>query len=426
MNAKQLTLKRKQQILIVIACLVYSFAYTGRYSYNANIAPIMAFYNVTRAEAGLTGTFFFFAYGAGQLVHAIFCRFYPRKYIIPGVLGVSAILNIAVFCGVPFGAIKYLWLLNGICQSVLWPTLVLVLSDTMDSVMMKRAVFAMSLTVVIGTVISYGGSAIFNLFDFFRGAFLLGAVLMLAIGIAWLIGYDVLTAENAGLAEAQAQAQAASSEATSAGGRSRKRAANGALIGLFAVCGLFMAVDNFVKDGLNTWTPVILKERFGVGDSLSIVLTVALPFCGVFGAMLALRMNRKIKDFRALSGSLLLLLSVCICGILLSMKLESMALTVAFLGVVSCFAHGINSIMTSIMPFAMRDKVNPGFLAGLMNSAGYVGSTASAYGLGVIADRTDWNTVMYILLFASVGVTLLAWGTVFLGHLRKRRTGQEI
>lgn len=421
MNAKQLTLKRKQQILIVIACLVYSFAYTGRYSYNANIAPIMAFYNVTRAEAGLTGTFFFFAYGAGQLIHAIFCRFYPRKYIIPGVLGVSAILNIAVFCGVPFGAIKYLWLLNGICQSVLWPTLVLVLSDTMDSVMMKRAVFAMSLTVVIGTVISYGGSAIFNLFDLFRGAFLLGAVLMLAIGIAWLIGYDVLTLENAGLAEAHA----ASSEATTAGGGSRKRAANGALIGLFAVCGLFMAVDNFVKDGLNTWTPVILKERFGVGDSLSIVLTVALPFCGVFGAMLALRMNRKIRDFRALSGSLLLLLSVCICGILLSMKLESMVLTVAFLGVVSCFAHGINSIMTSIMPFAMRDKVNPGFLAGLMNSAGYVGSTASAYGLGVIADRTDWNTVMYILLFASVGVTLLAWGTVLLGHLRKRRTGQE-
>ena len=421
MNAKQLTLKRKQQILIVIACLVYSFAYTGRYSYNANIAPIMAFYNVTRAEAGLTGTFFFFAYGAGQLIHAIFCRFYPRKYIIPGVLGVSAILNIAVFCGVPFGAIKYLWLLNGICQSVLWPTLVLVLSDTMDSVMMKRAVFAMSLTVVIGTVISYGGSAIFNLFDLFRGAFLLGAVLMLAIGIAWLIGYDTLTLENAGLAEAHA----ASSEATTAGGGSRKRAANGALIGLFAVCGLFIAVDNFVKDGLNTWTPVILKERFGVGDSLSIVLTVALPFCGVFGAMLALRMNRKIKDFRALSGSLLLLLSVCICGILLSMKLESMVLTVAFLGVVSCFAHGINSIMTSIMPFAIRDKVNPGFLAGLMNSAGYVGSTASAYGLGVIADRTDWNTVMYILLFASIGVTLLAWGTVLLGHLRKRRTGQE-
>ncbi len=421
MSAKQLTLKRKQQILIVIACLVYSFAYTGRYSYNANIAPIMAFYNVTRAEAGLTGTFFFFAYGAGQLIHAIFCRFYPRKYIIPGVLGVSAILNIAVFCGVPFGAIKYLWLLNGICQSVLWPTLVLVLSDTMDSVMMKRAVFAMSLTVVIGTVISYGGSAIFNLFDLFRGAFLLGAVLMLAIGIAWLIGYDTLTLENAGLAEAHA----ASSEATTAGGGSRKRAANGALIGLFAVCGLFIAVDNFVKDGLNTWTPVILKERFGVGDSLSIVLTVALPFCGVFGAMLALRMNRKIKDFRALSGSLLLLLSVCICGILLSMKLESMVLTVAFLGVVSCFAHGINSIMTSIMPFAIRDKVNPGFLAGLMNSAGYVGSTASAYGLGVIADRTDWNTVMYILLFASVGVTLLAWGTVLLGHLRKRRTGQK-
>ncbi len=416
MNTKQMTLKRKQQSLIVIACLVYSFAYTGRYSYNANIAPIMAFYNVTRAEAGLTGTFFFFAYGAGQLIHAIFCKFYPRKYIIPSVLAVSAVFNIVIFCGVPFGAIKYLWLLNGICQSVLWPTLVLVLSDTMDSAMMKRAVFAMSLTVVIGTVISYGGSALFNLFDFFRGAFLLGAVLMLAIGVAWLIGYDTLTAEKAGLAETQA----AKSESAGENGEKRRGSVSGALVGLIAACGLFIAVDNFVKDGLNTWTPVILKERFGAGDSLSIVLTVALPFCGVFGAVLALRMNRKIRDFRALSGCLLLLLSICICGILLCMRLDSMALTVAFLGVVSCFAHGINSIMTSVMPFALRDKINPGFLAGLMNSAGYVGSTASAYGLGVIADRTDWNTVMYILLIASVAATALAWGTVLVGNLRKR------
>ena len=68
--------------------------------------------------------------------------------------------------------------------------------------------------------------------------------------LARIIGefLDTLTLENAGLAEAHA----ASSEATTAGGGSRKRAANGALIGLFAVCGLFIAVDNFVKDGLNT------------------------------------------------------------------------------------------------------------------------------------------------------------------------------
>lgn len=411
METEQTKDRRNQMILIIIGCLVYSFAYTGRYSYNANISPIMDFYSVTRAEAGLTSTCFFFAYGAGQLIHAIFCKYYPRKYVIPTVLGVSAILNLLVFCGVPFAAIKYLWLINGLCQSVLWPVLVLVLSDTLDSDMMKRAVFAMSLAVVIGTAISYGGSALFNLFDLFQGAFLMGAVLMVAIGLVWLIGYDTLTAHGV----CKGDAGPAQTE------KRNSRKTDKALIGLVAVCALFIALENLIKDGLNTWTPVLLKDRFNLGDSLSIILTVVLPLCGVFGAMLALRMNRKIKDFRALNGCLFLMLTVCICGILFSMKSGGAIPTVLFLGAVSCFAHGINSIMTSIMPFALRDRINPGFLAGLLNSAGYVGSTASAYGLGLIADRTDWNTVMVLLLFVSVGASVLAWGTVLATYLHGRK-----
>lgn len=229
-------------ILIIIGCLVYSFAYTGRYSYNANISPIMAFYSVTRAEASLAGTCFFFAYGVGQLNHAIFCKYYPRKYVIPAVLGVSAVLNLIVFCGVPVAAIKYLWLINGLRQSVLWPVLVLVLSDTMDFDMMKRAMFAMSLTVVIGIAISYGGSALFNLFDFFQGAFLMGAALMVLIGLVWMIGYDTLTAHGV----CKGDAEPVQTE------KRNSRKTDKALIGLIAVCALFIALENLIKDWLNT------------------------------------------------------------------------------------------------------------------------------------------------------------------------------
>lgn len=402
--------KRKQQLLILLACLTYSFAYTGRYSYNANITLITAFYGVSNSEAGLIGTVFFFAYGVGQLTHAFLCRYYPKRYIIPGVLAISAILNLAVFVGVPFAAFKYLWLVNGICQSVLWPTLILTMSDNLEPCMMRHATFVMSLTPVIGTVITYGGSALLNLFGQFRAAFLLGACLMLAIGLTWLILYEKLTPP---VEQATKQTPAAGEPA-----KQTKTAAR-APIGVIAVCGVLSAVDNFVKDGLNTWTPAILKSRFGLGDSLSIILTVALPFCGMFGAMLALRMNRKIKDFRALCGCFLVCLCLCIGGILLGMQGNSAAVTILFLGIVSCFAHGINSIMTSIMPFALRDSVNAGLLAGLLNSAGYIGSTASAYGLGLLSDNGGWNAVMNTLLFVAIGATVLAWGTVLAG-LRRR------
>ncbi len=388
---KQMTAKRKQQILIVVCCMVYGFAYAGRYGYNANIAPIMEFYGITRAEAGLVSTCFFFAYGTMQLVHGILCRFYPKKIVIPAALFLSAALNLTVFFQPPFAAIKYLWLVNGICQSVLWPSLVLTLGETLEPGMMKQAVFVISLATMFGTLISYGGSALFNLFAFFRGSFLLGAVLTVLIGLIWLFSYDRLTAERY---------VASAGEITTA--EKSRKALGGGLVGFLSVCVLFAAVCNFVKDGLSTWTPVILKEQFGLGDSASMILTLILPVFGLFGSMLALAVNRKIRDYRLMAGVFYVGLSFCLGGLLLSFRGAGVVLTLALLGVISCLAYAVNNVVTSMMPLEMRDRVNSGFLAGLMNSATYIGSTASAYGLGRIADGAGWNAVILVMLGASV------------------------
>lgn len=387
----QMTSKRKQQILIAVCCMVYGFAYAGRYGYNANIAPIMEFYGITRAEAGLVSTCFFFAYGAMQLVHGILCRFYPKKIVIPAALFLSAALNLTVFFQPPFAAIKYLWLVNGICQSVLWPSLVLTLGETLEPGMMKQAVFVISLATMFGTLISYGGSALFNLFAFFRGSFLLGAVLTVLIGLIWLFSYDRLTAERY---------VASAGEITTA--EKSRKALGGGLVGFLSVCVLFAAVCNFVKDGLSTWTPVILKEQFGLGDSASMILTLILPVFGLFGSMLALAVNRKIRDYRLMAGVFYVGLSFCLGGLLLSFRGAGVVLTLALLGVISCLAYAVNNVVTSMMPLELRDRVNSGFLAGLMNSATYIGSTASAHGLGRIADGAGWNAVILVMLGASV------------------------
>lgn len=403
----QMTSKRKQQILIAVCCMVYGFAYAGRYGYNANIAPIMEFYGITRAEAGLVSTCFFFAYGAMQLVHGILCRFYPKKFVIPAALFLSAALNLTVFFQPPFAAIKYLWLINGICQSVLWPSLVLTLGETLEPGMMKQAVFVISLATMFGTLISYGGSALFNLFAFFRGSFLLGAILTVLIGLIWLFSYDRLTAERY---------VASAGEITTA--EKSRKALGGGLVGFLSVCVLFAAVCNFVKDGLSTWTPVILKEQFGLGDSASMILTLILPVFGLFGSMLALAVNRKIRDYRLMAGVFYVGLSFCLGGLLLSFRGAGVVLTLALLGVISCLAYAVNNVVTSMMPLELRDRVNSGFLAGLMNSATYIGSTASAYGLGRIADGAGWNAVILVMLGASV---LSALAGIACAGLRRSR-----
>ena len=401
---------QKQMLLIVLCCLVYSFAYASSYSYNANIAPIMDFYGVSRAEAGLVSTFFFFAYGVFQLLHAIFCKFYNQKVMVGAALLISAAVNLVLFFQPPFWAIKFLWLLNGICHSALWPVLVLTLSETLEKSMIKRAVFIMSLAVMFGTLIAYGGSALFNLFSFFRGSFLLGAVLTAGIGLVWLLSYSTLTKEKFVSEEPTPKTE----QKKALGG------IGGAMVGLIATGVLFAAVSNLVKDGLNTWTPVILKEQFGFGDSVSIVLTLILPVFGMFGAVLAMQANKRIKDFSALSGFFYLLLSGCLFGLTVSLRAEKAVPTLLLFGLISCLAHGINSTLTSIMPFSLREKINSGFLAGLMNASTYIGSTVSAYGLGKLADGNGWGLVMIVLLIAAISATLLSGGVWVVGRISQR------
>ena len=48
--------------LIFLGWLVYATSYLGKVNYSANITQIIDFYGVSKAQAGMVPTFFFFAY----------------------------------------------------------------------------------------------------------------------------------------------------------------------------------------------------------------------------------------------------------------------------------------------------------------------------------------------------------------------------
>ena len=260
----------------------------------------------------------------------------------------------------------------------------------------------------------------FNLIGHFRLSFLLGVVFPAAIGVIWLLSYGVLTGEKA-VSDAAEQPSEEKQKAPVS-----NRSVVRALTGLLIVCALFAVVDNFVKDGLNTWTPVILKEQFGFKDGISIVLTLVLPIFGVFGSVIALQANKVLKDFRSLIGAFYLVLSICLLGVIWALKVNSVVATLILFGLISCLSHGINNVLVSIMPLHLRDRINTGFLAGLMNSACYIGSTASAYGLGKLADGKGWNFVICVLLTSTVAATVLAGVvTLRLAASNQRRKNEE-
>ena len=389
--------KISQNTIIVFCWLIYSLAYLGRYSYNANITLIIDSYGVTKAQAGLVATFFFFAYGIGQVVNGILSSRYNKKLLFPAALIISSVINLAVFFGVPFFAIKYLWLINGFVQSCLWPGVISVISKTIDDKHMKRALLILSSTTCVGTIVTYSSSSFFAHIDNFRLAFVFGAAVMTLLGIIWfnIYGKELEVYDN----EKKPEQNVTSEKGTN-------------VFLLFMIfMGFVAVVDNIVKDGLTTWVPEILKDRYGTSDSLSILLTVILPVLGIFGAIVAVRLNKYIKSF-LLIASLLFSVSALGIAVIAGVPQMNVVFAVAFFGIVVCMMHGINNVVTSMGPLKLRDRVNSGKMAGILNGFCYAGSTVSSYALGRIADLGGWQTVLNLLLILCVfSIAVSAFGS---------------
>lgn len=403
---------RRQLILIFLCWGVYVANYLGRYGYNSNINSIMSHYGVSHSEAGLVTTFFFFAYGAGQIINGVFCSKYNYKIVLPAAFLISALINLTVFFLPDLKYIKYLWLLNGFAQSVTWPSLIRILGQYLKTEKLKISILVMSTSTATGTFITYGISAILNKFGLFRFSFGIGFAFLGCAAAVWFLAYDklaVVPEDDGVVAEKKTQDSAFASSG-------RKTA-----LFIFIVLGLFAVIDNFIKDGLSTWVPSILKEKYGFDDSLSIAMTLVLPVVGIFGATVAVFINNRIKDFVMLAGVLFTAAAV-ILPIALVDGINYVVLILVF-GAVYLLMSGINNVVTSMSPLYLRQYFNSGRTAGLLNGCCYVGSTISSYLLGVIADNGGWSTVFTTLIccsaFAVLCTAVYLAVTVFTENRRK-------
>ena len=64
---------------------------------------------------------------------------------------------------------------------------------------------------------------------------------------------------------------------------------------LICILAFFAVVNNFVKDGLTTWTPDILNALYGTQDWLSILLTLLLPLLAIPGTVFAVKVYNVVK-----------------------------------------------------------------------------------------------------------------------------------
>ncbi len=391
--------------LLWMCWLVYTVSYVGRSGYSANITAIIDRFGIINSTAGLVGTFFFFSYAFGQLTHGTFCKFYPKRFVIPAVLLISAAVNAVLFTEPMFEIYKYLWLLNGICLSVLWPSLVLTLSLPGNSGDVDRVTFLMSTPTIIGTFVSYGLSALLNQLGIYRWFFFASAILSAFTALLWFFSFPSIN---------QAKDFEKPHRRLRDEPKLQKKKIPSTLITFLIVLGISTAVNSLIKDGLNTWVPKILKDQYATSDSLSIILTLVLPICGLFGTMLLIWLAKLIKNNLLLCGTMALsmaaLLGVIVMITYPGAEVDSFVPLLVCFGVIYSLTAVINTLATAKLPLELNGAINSGMICGIMNFCSYGGSTVSSYALGSISDTGGWNAVFRVLLYATVATAALIFG----------------
>ncbi len=381
---------KPSSVLIIFLCwLAYTVAYIGRLNFNAYIEPIRNQLGASKTELGLVSSFFFFSYGAGQLFHGIMSKKYnPRYSVAVAVLG-SAAVNLSMgFCA-DTDKMKYLWLVNGFFQSILWSSVIKMLSESLSDDMLPKAIVAMSTPPALGTFIVYGMSALLSSFKApYKSVFLISAVLLAVTGTLWF------TLTN------NAEIHIKNGATASADNTERKKLKLSPAFIVAAVLLMFAAIANgFIKDGVTTWTPSILKERYHIDESFSILITVILPLIAIGGAWLSTGLHKKWQNTSVLNSGLYLAETAILFLVILITRssVNSPVMLIALFSISAMLMSAVNNIITSIIPLYMREKMESGLLAGVLDTFCYIGSSLSTGLLGYISDKNSWNGVFLCL-----------------------------
>lgn len=384
---------KKRNILFILLCfLAYTSSYLLKLSYNANIVCFEAEFGISHAEAGIVTTFFFFAYGSVQILHGIFVKKYPLRFVIPGAILLGCLLNLLTALSPTFAPIKYYWLFDGAILSILWPSCIRALSENIEEGYRNKAIMVMGLCTAVGTILVYLLSALFSAINHYKIIFYVGIGMGLVIALLWFFFYPVLTMK----VEQEETKQTPVSKPKN----------DGAFVLLVIVIAALCVISTFARDGISTWFPPLLKEGFGVSDSYSILITILLPIGQFIGSVLSVVLGKIMKNRTLLCG-LTFFVSALLVGIYLFFGSSSLALCITMFGLSSlCFAIIVN-ITTSMIPLEWGKDRNSGFYAALFNGFCYLGSTVSSYGLGALADHYGWNKATLVIEIALILASIL-------------------
>lgn len=392
-----------RQLRLVIACFAaYSAAYVSRTNLAPALAAIQADFSLTGAQIGMLPTLFAIPYAIGQIINGTLAdHFRPRNFILCGLVG-SAMVNIAFSMANAFWMLMLLWCLNGCLQSMIWTPIVRIMATEFEDDVRPRAMFAMSVTMILGNLVAWLLSGWLTANLSWKFAFRACGSITLIAGIGSFI------AMGGGQKK----------------GAARKKDENIARAGLLKLvfgtdlCFLMLCcmLIGYVRDGIMNWAPKLLMDTQGIDLSSAMGMVMILPVINFIGVQMGrLTYGRMGGDARR-TCTLMTALCVGFSLILTFFYGFNPIVCALLLALCSAMMNGLSPLMTAFMPMRYSHLGRVGMAAGLIDCMFYVGNAISGTFAGYVHDHLGWSAV-----FASWALCCAGSVVFYVLAMRRRR-----
>lgn len=399
-----LTAEKKSSIVKILSLLcplIYFASYMTRKNYSIVMADIIISEGISNADASLAATLSLVSYGIGQIISGILGdRFKPQNIILCG-LSLTTAMNLAMPLTDDFTLRSIIWFINGFAQSMLWPPLVRIMAETMDSKTYNRVCTNVNVAGISGTVLLYiTASAIWIKYFNWKYVFFSSALVSGVIAVIWVIGFSKATKGTDLFRSVKGKEKGEKKQNT--------LSAKALLMSGFLLIAIAIICQGALRDGITDWVPTFIINTFSLESGSAILKSVIIPVFSVISVKLVGIINGKFVKDEVKAGTITFLAGALGCLLLLFIYKENQYVTLILAALITCFMHGVNYFLICIVP-ARFEKYNAvSTMSGIINSLTYVGSAAATYGFGAVSDNFGWNTVLVSWVAVAVIGTVTA------------------
>ncbi len=380
-------MKINKNILIFSICyLVYTSIYIARLNLSMASPALTSGEILNEAQIGMLGSIFSVVYAFGRLINGyISDKKHPCFMISTGLI-VAGISNIFLGFLPPFIGMLLLWGCNAFAQSMLWSSVLCIISSIYDENTAKRKTSLMVTSVAAGNILGILlNTFIINKFGM-RFAFIIpGGLTLLFCGFFIPATCSVPFIKNT--------------------------SAHMSMISLFENRNIKTALipallHGVMKDNISLWMTMFFVYKYEIDLNLTAGFVLFIPIIGFIGRLLyplcykLCKENEHTVSVYSFIACALLAIPLCL------QIIPPIAAAVCLAGIYAAVSL-INTSMLSIFPIRFVKSGNVASVSGIMDFATYFGAGISSFAYGFLIKSfgyspmfISWAAVSIISIFA--------------------------